>query len=98
MGWSELPQIIKLLAALSFVVALMGGLALVLKKLGLAGPLPAPGGKKRLSLIEALPLDGRRRLLLLQRDDVQHLVILGPGGETVIETHIKAQENSSDDG
>ena len=46
-------------------------------------------GKRRLKVVEALPLDARRRLVLLQRDNKQHLVILGPNGETVIETDIK---------
>jgi hypothetical protein len=31
---------------------------------------------------------GRRRLVLLRRDDVEHLVILSPTGETVVETGI----------
>ena len=34
--WDELPQIIRLIAAMAFVIGLMGGLAFLLKKLGLA--------------------------------------------------------------
>ena len=91
---SDLPQILRLLAAMAFVLALMGGLALTLKRLGLsAGPSAAPK-KKRLKIIEALPLDARRRAVLIQRDDIQHLVILGPNGETIVETDIEpAAEN-----
>lgn len=97
MGWSDFPQILKLFAALVFVLALMGGLALVLKRLGLSGALPVSAQKKRLRLIEVLPLDGRRRAVLIERDDVQHLLVLGPEGETVVETNIKAQDTSQDD-
>ena len=85
----ELPQVLRLIAALAFVLALMGGLALILKKLGLARTPVVSSKQRRLKVIEALPLDARRRLVLLQRDDKQHLVILGASSETVIETNIE---------
>lgn len=85
----ELFGIGRMLAALVFVLALMGGLAFVLRKLGLSGPAVNIQGKRRLRIIESLPLDARRRLVLLQCDDEQHLVVLGPSGETVIKTGIK---------
>ncbi len=89
MGWTELPDIIRLFVAMAFVLSLMGGLALALKKLGLSGAPAMNGKKKRLKLVEALALDSRHRAVLIQRDDKQHLVILGPNGETVVETNIK---------
>ena len=88
-GWSDLPQILRLFAALALVLALMGGLALALKKLGLSGATAPTPKKRRLKIVESLPLDPRRRLVLLQRDDKQHLVILGAAGETVIENDIQ---------
>lgn len=94
MEFDALPQIFKLIAALVFVVSLMGGLALVLKRLGLSGAAPASQGKeKRLKVIESLALDPRRRLLIIQRDNAQHLILLGGSGETVIETGIKPKDN-----
>lgn len=93
--WSALPQIFQLIAALVFVVSLMGGLALVLKKLGLSGAVPAMAGKeKRLKIIEVLPLDARRKMVIVQRDEVQHLILLGGNHETVIETGIKPKDNA----
>lgn len=83
---------IKFFAALLFVLGLMGGLALVLKKMGLQGRNLSTG-KRRLKIIEVLPLDARRRAMILQRDDAQHLVILGPSGETVVETNIRGQKH-----
>ena len=79
---------IRLIAALVFVLALMGGLWIILRKLGLSGPQRLASGKRRLRIVESLPLDSRRRALILQRDNTQHLVILGPTGETVVETQI----------
>ena len=89
----ELPALLKMVAALILVLGLMGGLALILKKLGLSGHIKSDGGKARLRVVESIPLDNKRRLSLIQRDDVQHLVILGPNNETVIETGISPADN-----
>jgi len=45
---------------------------------------------RRLAVSETLTLDSRRRLVLVRRDDAEHLLILSPSSETVIETGIKA--------
>ena len=37
-----------------------------------------------------MPIDNRRRLVLVRRDDREHLLLLGPQGETVVETNIPA--------
>lgn len=91
----QLPQILRLLAALAFVIAMMGGLALILKKIGLPGSLTAPNSKRRLKIVEMLALDTRRRLVLLQCDDKQHLVILGASSETVIKTDIEIKTDEA---
>ncbi|MGB4056463.1 MAG: flagellar biosynthetic protein FliO [Alphaproteobacteria bacterium] len=88
-GWHDLPQIVRMLAALAFVVALMGGLSLIMKKVGMPGVPNTPQNKRRLKLIESLTLDARRRAVILQCDDKQHLVILGPNGETVVKNDME---------
>ena len=85
----DLPDLVRLILALGFVVALMGGLAFILKKIGLAGAPTEASDQKRLKVLEKLPLDARRQLVLISRDDAQHLVILGANGEVVVETDIK---------
>jgi flagellar protein FliO/FliZ len=85
----ELPQFLRLIIALAIVLSLMGGLALLLKKLGLAEKAPTlRNNKRRLRLVESLPLDARRRLVLLECDDKQHLVILSATSETLIKSDI----------
>lgn len=85
----DLPQIVRLIAALAFVLALMGGLTVLLRKLGLAeSSAKQTGDRKRLKIIESIPLDHRRKLVLIQRDDRQHLVILGANSEIVVESNI----------
>lgn len=77
--------------ALILVVSLMGGLWIILKKLGLNGPVQiSSGAKKRLKIVEVLPLDPRRKAIILRRDDTEHLVILSTSGETVVESGFTA--------
>lgn len=76
---------LQFVAALVFVLALIGLAALLARRIGLGGTARATGGRRRLAVVEVLPLDGRRRLVLLRCDDREHLVILGPGGETVVD-------------
>ncbi len=90
----EPTQILKLIAALVFVIALMGGLSLIIRKLGLADNMPTKIGQKRLNIIESQALDARRRLVLVQCDDQQHLVLLGPNGDTIVQTGIKQPEDN----
>jgi flagellar protein FliO/FliZ len=88
----DATQYLKFFAALIFVLGLMGGLALVLKRLGLGAAAMLPPEKRRLKIIEILPLDARRKAVLLRRDDCEHLVILGAASETVVESGIVKNE------
>jgi flagellar protein FliO/FliZ len=85
----EISDYLKFLFALLFVLSLMGGLAFALKYFGFGGTSRLiPADKRRLKVVEVLPLDARHRAILLRRDDKEHLVILGTSGETVVETDI----------
>lgn len=84
----EIPQILKLILALVFVLSLMGGLALLLRKLGLSTMGGTSGNKRRIKIIEALALDARRRAVILQCDQKQYLVIMGPNGETLVDSNL----------
>jgi flagellar protein FliO/FliZ len=87
----EPTDYIRFLMALLFVLALMGGLYIILKRLsagGTIGTLTA-STKRRLKISEILYLDSRHKAVLIKRDnDTEHLVILGPSGETVVESNI----------
>lgn len=90
-----LEDYLKFFFALLFVLCLMGGLAYILKRFGLNGEKILPPSQRRLKVIETLPIDARRRAILLRRDDKEHLVILGPTGETVVESNIPAKPEST---
>ncbi|MEQ1695873.1 MAG: hypothetical protein ABL901_08535 [Hyphomicrobiaceae bacterium] len=48
----------------------------------------APKPEKRLDIVEQWSLDARRRLVLIRRDDVEHLIMTGGPVDVVIETGI----------
>lgn len=88
----ETVEILRFITALIFVVSLMGLFWIILKKLNINGGMVLqPGKKRRLKVVEVLPIDPRHKAILLRRDDKDHLVILGPNGQTVIEQSIPAQ-------
>jgi len=75
----------RFLLALIFVVALILVIAWLARRFGLGGRFVAAGATRRLAILEVLPLDGKRRLVLLKRDGVEHLVLLGQQSDLVIE-------------
>jgi len=87
---------LRFLLALVFVLALIGVLAVLARRIGFGYPASAVGRNrhKRLSIVEVAPVDGRRRLVLVRRDAVEHLLLLGPNSETVVETNIEPPSGS----
>jgi flagellar protein FliO/FliZ len=47
-----------------------------------------PPRERRLDVVEHSSVDGRRRLVLIRRDDVEHLIMTGGPVDVVIETNI----------
>jgi flagellar protein FliO/FliZ len=87
----------KFLIVLVLVIGLILVLAAGLKKLGFAtGSRPGLGRRRRLSTVESALLDGRHRVVLVRRDDVEHLVLVGPNTSQVIETGIPAAPAGGD--
>jgi flagellar protein FliO/FliZ len=81
---------IRFVAALVFVLALIGLFGFLLRRFGPNAGLPVQrrGTQRRLGVVEVLPLDARRRLVLVKRDGVEHLLLLGMGDDRVVETGI----------
>lgn len=83
----DLWTLVRFVAALLFVLALIGAVAWLARRYMASGAMGAVG-RRRLSLIETLFLDGKSRLVLVRRDDAEHLLVVGPQGTVVVETHI----------
>ena len=75
----------KFLVAMVFVLGLIWGFALVAKHFGLGNREPVKRSRsKRLSIIETMALDAKRRVVIVRHDDTEHLLLLGNSGEQVI--------------
>lgn len=83
---------LRFVLALVFVLALIGILAVIARRLGMGFPAHAikPSGTRRIGVVEVSPLDSRRKLVLIRRDNTEHLIILSPTDETVVERNIVA--------
>ncbi|MDE1152308.1 MAG: flagellar biosynthetic protein FliO [Micavibrio sp.] len=91
----DTPQLLKFFFAFVFVMSLMFLLSWGLKRLGLAGQSLLPNSRRRLKIVETLPLDLRRKLVIVRRDNREHLIILGPSSETVVEHGIIAADDDT---
>lgn len=55
----------------------------------------ARGRNRRLSMVDSLALDQKRQLLIIRRDDVEHLILVGGPQDIVVETGIPVAEAAS---
>jgi len=86
----EFIDVLRYFGALLLVLAMVGGAGLLARRFGVPGVTKA-AGVKRLAVVETLMLGPRQRLIILRRDDVEHLVLSGPDGASVIESGIPAK-------
>jgi flagellar protein FliO/FliZ len=84
----ELGAYFRFFAAFVFVLGLIGILALLARRLIPGARTVNRSKKRRLAVIEVIPVDTKRRLVLLRRDDTEHLVMMGPHGDMVVERNI----------
>src|SRR5688572_7653116 len=87
--FSDMPQAAKFIAAFVVVLALIGLTAWLVRRFGsnrLGGT--ARGRQPRLAVIDAANVDGRRRLVLIRRDNVEHLMMIGGPNDVVVEPNI----------
>ena len=82
----------RFVVALAFVLALIGAMAWLARRFGFAPPPRLPGQPRRLKVIESLALDARRRLVLVRRDQTEHLLLVGGANELTVETGIRSPE------
>jgi len=85
-----LPLAARFFIAFVVVLALIGITAWVVRRFGAArlGGGSARGRQPRLAVIDAATVDGRRRLVLIRRDNIEHLLMIGGPSDIVIEPNI----------
>lgn len=90
----DLTDYLRTVFALLFVLGLIGILYFLARhygaqRFGLGMPRGSVG--RRLAIMEVRMIDARRRLVLVRRDDVEHLLLLGPDKDVVVESGIPAR-------
>ena len=86
--FGEFP-LVKLLIAFAIVFVLIIATFWLLRRFGGTRIGGASRGRQpRLAVIDAAAVDGRRRLVLIRRDNVEHLVMIGGPSDVVIEQNI----------
>jgi flagellar protein FliO/FliZ len=73
---------VRFLAALAFVLGLIALLAWLARRYRLGG-VPA-NTARRLAVVEVLPIDPRRKLVLVRCDDRDFLLLIGQDGNQVL--------------
>jgi flagellar protein FliO/FliZ len=90
----DLESYLRFVLALIAVLGLIGLIAWAARRFGLVpGGAIGTGRGRRLVVVETMPLDGKRRLVLVRRDDREHLLLLGSGAasDLVVERDIAAK-------
>jgi flagellar protein FliO/FliZ len=86
---ADTPPLVKFVLAFLIVLGLIFAAFWAVRRFG-AGRMGggARGRQPRLSVTESIPLDNRRALLLVRRDNIEHLVMIGGTTDVVVEANI----------
>jgi hypothetical protein len=86
---SEIPLAARFFIAFLVVLALIGLTAWLVRRFGSNRLGSAARGRQpRLAVIDAATVDGRRRLVLIRRDNIEHLLMIGGPTDLVVEPNI----------
>ena len=87
---AEMPLAVRFFLAFLIVLGLIGATAWAVRRFGTGrlGGAGARGRQPRLAVIDYASVDGRRRLILVRRDNVEHLLMIGGPTDVVVEPNI----------
>ncbi len=86
---AEMPLAVRFFLAFLIVLGLIGATAWAVRRFG-GGRLSSTtrGRQPRLAVIDYASVDARRRLILVRRDNVEHLLMIGGPTDVVVEPNI----------
>ena len=87
---AEGSLIVRFVVAFVIVLGLIALTFWLIRRFGgtRVGTMAARGRQPRLAVVDAAPVDGRRRLVLVRRDNVEHLLMIGGPTDIVVEENI----------
>jgi len=80
--------LLRTLGALGVVLGLLVGALWLVRRFNIrlpGGVVMGGTGERRLAVVERLPIDARRSVALIRRDDSEHLVLIAPEGLLLLE-------------
>jgi flagellar protein FliO/FliZ len=85
----DLPTPVNFVIAFVVVLLLIGAATWLVRRFG-ATRLDAAARTRqpRLAVVDAAAVDGRRKLVIIRRDNVEHLLMIGGPSDVVVETNI----------
>ncbi len=91
---SDGSPVVQYVTIFAVIFAVLTVIVLVVRRLGGGGLADAKrGGQRgrqpRLGIVDVYELDRQRQLILLRRDNVEHLLLVGGPNDVVIERHIQ---------
>jgi hypothetical protein len=87
---ADMPLAVRFFLAFLIVLGLIGATAWAVRRFG-AGRLGGAGTRgrqPRLAVVDYASVDSRRRLILVRRDNIEHLVLIGGPTDVVVEANI----------
>src|SRR5262249_30503434 len=86
---AEMPLAVRFFVAFLIVLGVIGAIWCTVRRFG-SGRLGAStrGRQPRLAVIDYASVDNRRRLILVRRDNVEHLLMIGGPTDVVVEANI----------
>jgi hypothetical protein len=84
-------SVVKFVIAFVLVMALIGLTAWLIRQFGSARPSSGSGARNRqprLAVLDSAVVDARRRLVLIRRDNVEHLLMIGGPTDVVVEANV----------
>jgi len=86
----EMPFALQFILVFAIVLGLIGATAWVVRRFSGArlGGAGSRGRQPRLGVTDIASVDARRRLILIRRDNVEHLVMIGGPTDVVVEANI----------
>jgi hypothetical protein len=87
----ELGSTSKVIIGLILVLVLIAISAWLIRQFGVGRIASSAGGRnrqQRLSVLDSAVVDARRRLVLIRRDNVEHLILIGGPTDVVVEPNI----------
>lgn len=89
--FGELGLPARAIVALGLVLALIMLTVWLMRRFGHGGIASGAAGRnrqQRLSVLDSAPVDARRRLVLIRRDNLEHLLLIGGPTDVVVEANI----------